>query len=36
MFLNCKGLAGKLLTGHLLRDDSRLKEDVQSARRGHA
>ena len=36
MFLNCRGLAGKSLAGHLLRDGSRLKEDVQPARRGHA
>ena len=36
MFLNCKGSAGKSLAGHLLRDGSRPKEDLQLARRGHA
>ena len=36
MFLNCKGSARKSLAGHLLRDDSRLEEDVQPARRRHA
>ena len=28
VFSSCEGLAGKLLVGHLLRDGSRLGEDV--------
>ena len=28
MLLSCEGLAEKLLAGHLLRDGSRLEEDV--------
>ena len=28
VFLSCEGLAGKLLAGHLLRDYSRLEEDM--------
>ena len=28
MFSSCEGSIGKLLAGHLLRDDSRLGEDV--------
>ena len=28
MFLSCEGSTGKLLAGHLLRDDNRLGEDV--------
>ena len=36
MFLSYKGLVGKSLVGHLLRDGSRLEEGVQPIRRGHA
>ena len=36
MFLNYKGSAEKSLVGHLLKDGSRLEEDVQSARKGRA
>ena len=36
MFLSCKGSAGKSLADHVLRNGSRLEEDVQSARRGRA
>ena len=28
VFLSCEGSTGKLLASHLLRDDSRLKEDM--------
>ena len=28
VILSCEGSAGKSLAGHLLRDDSRLQEDV--------
>ena len=35
MFLSCKGSTRKSLADHFLRDDSRLEEGVQPARRGH-
>ena len=36
MFLSCERSAGKSLAGHLLKDDNRLEEGVQPARRGCA
>ena len=36
MFLSCKGSTEKSLADYLLRDDSRLKEGVQPAKRGCA
>ena len=37
VFLSCEGSAGKSMVGHLLRDDSRIREDVPGNKYyGHA